>query len=133
MQSGYQRVLVPVSGSPSDVKALELVGDMASRRPVDLTLVYVVEVQQAMPLDAELPEEIDRGEAALSSAEERARLILGPKHERLGTDLLQARSAGAAIVDVVGLLLVAGISGSEQRWLSIAARESGNAVVHAPV
>ncbi len=99
MPTGYQRVLVPVSGATADQRALELVGDMACRRPVDLTLVHVVEVQQSMPLDAELPDEIDRGETALTNAENHARQILGPKHERLGTDLLQARSAGAAIVD----------------------------------
>jgi nucleotide-binding universal stress UspA family protein len=99
MQTGYQRLLVPVVGSAIDRKAIELVGDMACRQPVDVTLVYVVEVEQAMPLDSELPAAIDHGEAALLAAERHARLLLGQKHERLNTDLLQARSAGAAIVD----------------------------------
>jgi nucleotide-binding universal stress UspA family protein len=64
-----------------------------------VTLIYVVEVQQSMPLDAELPVEIDRGEQILRRAEDIAKTIFKQKNERISTDLLQARSAGAAIVD----------------------------------
>jgi nucleotide-binding universal stress UspA family protein len=59
----------------------------------------VIEVAQSLPLDAELPDEIDRGERALQSAEAVARALCGPRSDFISTDLLQARSAGAAIVD----------------------------------
>jgi len=39
---------------------------------------------------------------------------------------------GRVIAAAIGLLLVAGMSGSERAVLPIAARESGNAVAHAP-
>ena len=52
-----------------------------------------------MPLDAELPDEIARGEAALRGAEALARRALGGKTSRIDTELLQARSVGSAVVD----------------------------------
>jgi nucleotide-binding universal stress UspA family protein len=99
MPSSYQRLIVPVNGSSGDARALTLVGDLVHRQPVAITLIYVVEVQQSMPLDAELPAEIDRGEAVLGRAEDLAKSLIAQKVDRLTTDLLQARSAGAAIVD----------------------------------
>lgn len=99
MPASYQRLIVPVHGGESDSRALALVGDLVNRQPVGITLIYVVEVQQSMPLDAELPAEIDRGERILNRAEELAKTLISPKLDRLTTDLLQARSAGAAIVD----------------------------------
>jgi nucleotide-binding universal stress UspA family protein len=99
MSERYQRLLVPVDGSLADDHVMTLVADLVHQHQVAITLIYVVEVAQAMPLDAELPDEIDRGELILRRAEEYARTA--PKHKltSVSTDLLQARSAGAAIVD----------------------------------
>jgi nucleotide-binding universal stress UspA family protein len=99
MPGSYQRIIVPVNGTRGDTRALALIGDWVHRQPVTITLIYVVEVLQSMPLDAELPAEIDRGELVLGRAEELARSLVSSKADRLTTDLLQARSAGAAIVD----------------------------------
>ncbi|MEA2530332.1 MAG: hypothetical protein QOG89_1976 [Thermomicrobiales bacterium] len=99
MPASYHRIIVPVNGSNGDARVLALAADLVHRQQVAITLIYVVEVQQSMPLDAELPAEIDRGEAVLSRAEELARSLISSKLDRLTTDLLQARSAGAAIVD----------------------------------
>ena len=99
MPSSYRRIIVPVNGSNGDARVLSLIADLVHRQPAAITLIYVVEVLQSMPLDAELPAEIDRGEAVLERTEELAKSLIGPKADRLTTDLLQARSAGAAIVD----------------------------------
>jgi len=99
MSATYERLLVPVNGSPGDQRALALVADLVHQHPASITLVYVVEVQQAMPLDAELPAELDRGEVALDRAEHFATNHVAHKLTSIVTDLLQARSAGAAIVD----------------------------------
>ncbi len=99
MRGHYQRLLVPVGGGPGDARVLEVVGQLVHRHPTRITLIYVVEVIQSMPLDAELPAEIDRGETVLRRAEETARHRLGHNLEHVSTELLQARSAGAAIVD----------------------------------
>jgi nucleotide-binding universal stress UspA family protein len=99
MSATYERLLVPVNGSAGDQRALALVADLVHQHPASITLIYVVEVQQAMPLDAELPAELDRGEAILDRAEHFARNHVAHKLSSVATDLLQARSAGAAIVD----------------------------------
>lgn len=94
------RIVVPVSGDEGDRRLLDIIGKIGARQRVDVTLVFVVEVQQSMPLDAELPNEIERGERALGNAETLAEQLLGEnRHSPVRTELLQARSAGAAIVD----------------------------------
>jgi nucleotide-binding universal stress UspA family protein len=99
MPSRYERILVPVVGSKGDEEVMAVVADLVHQHQVSITLIYVVEVPQSMPLDAELPDKIDRGEAILSRAEQLARTQPRHKLTSVDTDLLQARSAGAAIVD----------------------------------
>lgn len=99
MTAQYQRLLLPVNGTPGDLRALSLIGNLARQHPVAVTLIYVVEVQQSMPLDAELPDQIDQGENVLQRAEDIARRQLDHKLSNVSTELLQARSAGAAVVD----------------------------------
>jgi nucleotide-binding universal stress UspA family protein len=99
MGDKLRRVLVPVSGGSSDERLLEALGSICQIAKPQFTLVYVVEVPQAMPIDAELPGEIARGEAVLERAETYLKKRLGEKNNGLITELLQARSAGAAIVD----------------------------------
>lgn len=78
---------------------LEVVEKIAYHQHVDITVVYVVEVMQSMPLDAELPHEISHGELVLREAEMAAGACLSGRSSSVQTELLQARSAGAAIVD----------------------------------
>ena len=99
MDTTYRRILVPVTGTAGDERVLDLARQLAQKQAATVTLVYVVEVMQSMPLDAELPAEIDRGEAVLGAAEAAARRHLDQKSDQVHTELLQARSAGAAIVD----------------------------------
>lgn len=94
-----RRILVPVSGNESDGRLLKFVEKIARKQNSIITLVYVVEVQQSMPLDAELPLEIERGERVLHDAEKIGMTCVDGKSANLTTELLQARSAGAAIVD----------------------------------
>lgn len=95
----YHRIIIPVSGGPEDDRAIDLAGELAQRHPTNITLVYVVEVLQAMPLDAELPEAVARGEDVLTRAETLMKQRLPTSVDLISTDLLQARSSGAAIVD----------------------------------
>ena len=59
-------------------------------------MVYVVQVPHSLPLDAELPEQVEQGEQALDHAEKVAQEF-GLEVE---ATILQARGAGAAIVDM---------------------------------
>lgn len=94
-----RRVLAPVSGGSGDIRLVETLAAMCQVFRPKFTLVYVVEVPQAMPIDAELPAELARGEALLSAAEASLRKKIGDKGGEVLTELLQARSVGAAIVD----------------------------------
>lgn len=72
---------------------------LAAKRGADVTLVYVVEVKQSLPLDADMPEAVAVGESALVRAEEYSRNKAEFRLQRVTPELLQARSAGPAIVD----------------------------------
>lgn len=93
------RLVVPVSGGPEDARLLEIVDKISQKSQTFITLVYVVEVAQSMPIDAELPAEIERGENVLREAELLTTRCVGGRRGAITTELLQARSAGAAIVD----------------------------------
>ena len=95
----YKRILVPISGTEDDFRAVDLAAVVAMRKDADVTLVYVVEVRQSLPLDADLPETVSEGEQALARSEKYAREHIEQRGQRLHSELLQARSAGAAIVD----------------------------------
>jgi nucleotide-binding universal stress UspA family protein len=99
MQGGYKRLVVPIAGSVADDRVLDLVAELLSRDGGAVTFLYVVEVPQSMPLDAELPAEVDAGERALRRAESIARRTLPAKTTHVATELLQARAVGPAIVD----------------------------------
>ena len=101
MPTSLSNVVVPLSGGIDDERILDLLGHLADRESSRVTLVYVVEVLQSISLDADLPLEVSAGEAILGRAE---RLASGgrpnrPRFARVSTEILQARAAGAAIVD----------------------------------
>ncbi len=89
-----KRILVPVEGSPTDVDALRLACLQAKKDRADLVVLYVIEVRRNLPIDADVGEELERGERVLEE--------LAHTSQQWGcraqTDLLQAREAGAAIV-----------------------------------
>lgn len=99
MTERLRRVLAPVSGGPGDQRLLESLASICQYSRPRMTLVYVVEVPQAMPIDAELPGEISRGERVLAEAEAFLKKRLGERNSEVLSELLQARTAGAAIVD----------------------------------
>lgn len=95
----YRRILVPINGSDDDLRIVELAGKLSDRKNADVVLVFVVEVKQELPIDASLPQAVAAGESALRRADHYARTKAEHKIQRVTTELLQARSAGAAIVD----------------------------------
>lgn len=99
MEAPYERFVIPIAGTAADDRVLSIVPHLIPDRGATLTLLYVVAVAQSMPLDAELPDQISRGEAALLRAETMARRALGGKRVQMQSELLQARSVGAAVVD----------------------------------
>ncbi len=90
-----RRILVPVSGHPTDEEALALACEFSRKFKAEVIVIYVIEVKRTLPLDVDLPPEAARGDSVLSHAEEFAR----SRSVQPGTELLQARDVGTAIVD----------------------------------
>ena len=89
-----EKILVPVAGNGGEEKALLLAGELAKANKATVEVIYVIEVDHALPLDVELAQETSRAERLLKNV------------ERLGRDMkchveatmLQAREAGPAVV-----------------------------------
>lgn len=90
------RILLPLAGASIDADTVRLAAAIARPVKAALAAVYVIEVQWNQPLDAVLEDDVARGEQLLTAAQELAQ-SLGAKLE---TELVQARTAWSAIVDV---------------------------------
>jgi nucleotide-binding universal stress UspA family protein len=91
----FKSILVPVNGSEASLAAVEFACTLAKRNRGKVHVVHVIEVRRALPLDADLVAEAQRGEDILSQAESAAKR----QDFEVEGDLLQARDAGHAIVD----------------------------------
>ncbi len=88
------KVLVSVSGDESDETVVGLACNLWRKKKVEIDIVYIIEVKRALPLDAELEADTQKGEEILRRAERMVR----EQDCKTETALLQAREAGPAIV-----------------------------------
>jgi len=92
----FHKILVPVSGSEADEGAVELADKLlAKKNKGEICAVYVIPIERALPLDAEVEPEIKRAEDILNNIES----ITEGRGCKIETDLLQAREVAPAIVD----------------------------------
>lgn len=94
MPKQFAKVLVAVSGTESDDRAMEIACSIAKQNKAKVDATYVIQVKRSLPLDAELEIDIRHGEEVLRHAED----IVDQEEWEVTTDLLQAREAGPAIV-----------------------------------
>ena len=88
-------VLVPIKGRPSDTELLNQAALVCKRNRSLLVAVYVIVVKQQLALDAPMTEEVGQGEKILAHA-----VAIANKYGvGVETSILQARSAGVAIVE----------------------------------
>jgi len=90
-----KKVLVPINGSEADKEAVKLACRLARRSKAKVYVTYVIQIDRALPLDAEIEQEIGMGEEVLDQAER----IAEEQDYEVRTDLLQAREIGPAVVD----------------------------------
>jgi nucleotide-binding universal stress UspA family protein len=90
-----KKVLVPISGAKADEEAIRLSCRLAKKAGGKIYVTYVIQVDRALPLDAEVKPEIDKAEQVLDQAE----CIAEEQDYNVETDLLQSREIGPAIVD----------------------------------
>jgi nucleotide-binding universal stress UspA family protein len=92
----YQRILVPIAGNEADDVALRLVAALLSgKEGTQASLLHVIEVSFDRQLDAEDAEAVAFADEVLSHAER----FLAEQEVGTRTAVVQARAAGAAIVD----------------------------------
>ena len=95
MVTSANRILVAVSGSSLDEEIMDFACYQAKRDKARLYAVYVIEVKRELPLEVDLPEEVEKGEVVLQKAEE----VAHRWKQEIETEVLQARDAGTAIVE----------------------------------
>jgi nucleotide-binding universal stress UspA family protein len=93
--AGARSLLVPINGTPVTLGALSLATRLAQMNRGKVFAIYVIEVARHFPLEADLPDEIERSEQIFT----RAREALRDRNSLIEFALLQARNAGATIVD----------------------------------
>ena len=91
----FNRILVPVIGTEADDEAVKLACRLAKKDKGKIWALYVLTVKRALPLEAEIEQEIKQAEEILDHAE----IVAEEQDYDLETDLLQAREAGPTIVD----------------------------------
>jgi nucleotide-binding universal stress UspA family protein len=90
----FDKVLALVTGESSDANAVAHASDLVREGRGRLVILYVIRMDRSLPLDAEMPEQVQRAEQALQAAEQIARL---PRND-IEAEMLQARDIGAAVV-----------------------------------
>ncbi len=88
-------ILVPTLGG-GYAENLQMACELAKARGAEVTALYVIEIPSALPLDTFLPDRLAEADAALKRAQ-----AIGREFDvAVSTRLLQARSAGEAILDL---------------------------------
>ena len=91
----FHKILVPVAGTEADDEAMKLACRLAKKDKGKIWSVYVIAIKRALPLNAELEPEIQKAEGILDHIE----MVAEEEEYEVGTDVLQAREAGPAIID----------------------------------
>ena len=89
------RILVPVSHDTASEESLRLACLLARQSKAKVYVVYVIEVNRSLPLDAEIPSDNAESEVVLTRAEG----IAADEDVEIETDLLQARDVATAVIE----------------------------------
>ena len=91
----FEHILLPITGTDADNQAVRLACSLVKKNKGKISAVYVITVKRALPLEADIESEIQRGEEVLDHIES----IAEEEDKEIETDILQAREVGPAIVD----------------------------------
>jgi nucleotide-binding universal stress UspA family protein len=90
------RILVAARGNGVDQVAVELACKIGRKSKAKIYIVYVMEVNRSLPVDAIIRPDIEAAEKVLLEAEEYAQA-----HDfEVETEIIQARDVGPAIIEV---------------------------------
>lgn len=92
----FDKILVAARGTGADHIAVELACKIAKKSSSRIFIVYVVEVNRSLPIDAIMQPDLERAEKVLMEAEAYAE----DNDFEVETEIIQAREAGPAIIEV---------------------------------
>ena len=88
-------ILVAVGGLDSDMEAVRLAGNMLrASRGNRMHIIYVIEIERTLPIDAEIPPATAKGDAVLREME----MLAESMRINAQAELVQAREVGYAVV-----------------------------------
>lgn len=90
------RILVAARGNGVDQVAVELACKIGRKSKAKIYIVYVLEVNRSLPVDAIIRPDIEAAEQVLMEAEEYAQA----NDFEVETEIIQARDVGPAIIEV---------------------------------
>ncbi len=91
----FSHILVPVKGIPADDVAMRLACQIAKSSKARLIAIHVIEIERKLPLAIEDETRLQYADTILAHMEQIAQSL----RSTLETEVLQARAAGAALVD----------------------------------
>lgn len=91
----FKRVVIALSGGPTDTRIVRLVATLAKPFKAELFAVHVVEIDWTLPIDADVASGSEEAQRVLDLAE----AVAESGKARMEPILLQARDVGAALVD----------------------------------
>jgi len=91
----FEHILLPITGTDADKQAVRLACALDKKNKGKISAVNVIPVKRALPLEADIEPDIQKGEEALDYIES----IAEEEDREITTDILQAREVGPAIVD----------------------------------
>lgn len=90
------KILVAARGNGADQIAVELACKIGKKSKAKIFIVYVIEVNRSLPVDAIIKPDMERAEKVLLEAEEYAQ----DNDFEVETEIIQARDVGPAIIEV---------------------------------
>ncbi len=90
------KILVAARGNGVDQIAVELACKIGKKSKAKIYIVYVIEVNRSLPVDAIIKPDMDLAEKVLLEAEEYAQ----DNDFEVDTEIIQAREVGPAIIEV---------------------------------
>ena len=90
------RILVAAGGDGADQVAVEVACKIGKKSKAKVFIVFVIEVNRALPVDAIIKADVEKAEKVLQEAEECA---LDNDYD-VETEIIQARDVGPAIIEV---------------------------------
>jgi len=91
-----EKILIAARGNGVDQIAVEVACKIGKKSKAKIFIVYVIEVNRTLPVDAIIKSDIEKAEKVLADAEEYA---LDNDFD-VETEIIQARDVGPAIIDV---------------------------------